>query len=352
MRRLFRWALGGVLALTVLASASGCSTRAGYDELVLKYKAGAGDNRAFAQCIEPGKAAGAPIDDEVFSIPTSTRTWSILKEGGDSSTPIDSGSKPGPEGQAGPHVATWATVDFYINTDCRKGKDSPVVKFWESLGRRYEISADGDNGFNTDNFKGLLQKTLIPAEAKAVASGTRFYTADQLDGNTGGEREELEKRIAPMFAAELRAKLGGDFFCGVGYDRGRPVTWDEYTADGVDAAGKPTFRAVRKEGTCPPPRISIIDVDFADPSIAAARAAVYAAEQAAKAKLIAAQNEKDVADKLGQAASNESYLRYKAIEAQTKAAEALVKAAEACKANPSCTVVVDGSDSGVLVGAK
>jgi hypothetical protein len=343
MRKLTRGIITAALALAVAGSVGACSTRAGYDEVVLYYRAGAGDNREFASCIEPGHAGDYPVDDEVYSIPTTTRTWSILKDGGDTNVPIDSGSKPGPEGQAGPHVATWATVDFYINTDCTGGKTSPIVKFWETLGRRYSVSSN-DAVFSVAGFKALLQKTLIPAEAKAIAAGTRFYTADQLDGNTNGEREEMEKRIAPMFAAELRAKLGGDFFCGVGYDRGRPVEWDEYAADGIDAFGKPSIYSTRKHGTCPPPRISVIDNDIADPAIAAARAAVYAAEQRAKANLIAAQNEKDIADKLGQAASNEAYLRYKAIQAQ-------LAAAEACKANPNCTVIIDGTGhAGVVTG--
>lgn len=335
-------AFGVVVALAF--ALMGCATRAGYDEIVLYYKSGAGDNKAFGECIDPGKAGSYPVDDEVYSIPTSLRTWNIRREGGDTDKAIESGTKPGPDGQPGPHVVTFAAADFFINTDCHKGKDSPVVKFWESLGRRYGVSEDGENGFKPDKFRTLLLNTIVPAQEKSLAEGTRFYSADDLDANTHGERGELERRMAPLFAAELRAKLGGDFFCGVGYDRGRQVEWTEWVADGAEPDGRPRVKEEKRKGTCPPVRISITDIDYADAGIAQARANVYKAEQEAKAKLIAAQAELDQSRILGQAASNEAYLRYKAIEAQTRAAEA-------CKANPNCTVIINGS-AGVNVNTK
>jgi hypothetical protein len=346
MRPRLRVVAAFLLAIGVLLSSGACSTRAGYDEVVLYYTSGTGDNRAFKECIDPGKAGSYAVDDEVFSIPTSLRTWNIRREGGDTDHPIESGTRPGADGQPGPHVVTYAAADFYINTDCKAGKDSPVVKFWESLGRRYGISEDGDDGFKADKFKTLLLNTIVPSQEKSLAEGTRFYSADDLDANTHGERGELERRMAPLFAAELRAKLGGDFFCGIGYDRGREVEWTEWVADGTEADGRPKVREEKRKGTCPPVRISITDIDYADAGIAQSRANVYKAEQDAKAKLIGAQAELDQSRILGQAASNESYLRYKQIQAQAAAAEA-------CKANPNCTVIIDGTaGGGVNVNTK
>lgn len=344
MRTLTRRLLAGVAALAVAATAAACSTRAGYDEVILYYKAGTGDNRAFSSCITPGTAGDYPVDDEIYSIPTSVRTWNIRHEGGDTDRAIDSGTKPGSDGQPGPHVLTYATADFFLNTDCTGGANSPLVKFWESLGRRYEISADGESKFSIENFRKLMLNTIVPAEEKSLAEGTRFYSADDLDANAHGERGELERRMAPLFQAELRAKLGGDYFCGIGFDRGKPVTWKELVADGIDPDGKPKVKEVEETGPCPPVRISITDIDFADPKIAAGRAGVYAAEQERKRALIAAQTELDKANLLGQAAQNEAYLKYQQIQSQNAAAEA-------CKANPNCTVIIDGTGGGVLVGA-
>lgn len=340
-----RGILAGVLAVSVLAGVGACSTRAGYDEVVLYYMSGAGDNKAFGSCIEPGKAGDYPVDDEVYSIPTSLRTWNIRRQGGDTDQAVDSGTKPGADGQPGPHVLTYAAADFFINTDCKDGKNSPVVKFWESLGRRYGIAENGENGFKVAKFRDLMLNTIVPSEEKALAEGTRWYTADDLDANAHGERGELERRMAPLFGAELRAKLGGDFFCGVGYQRGREVSWTELVPDGVDADGKPKVKEERRSGTCPPVRISITDIDYADPGIAAARAGVYRAEQEAKAKLIAAQSELDRSRILGQAAQNEAYLRYQQIQAQ-------LAAAEACKSAPACTVIIDGTGNASILTGK
>lgn len=335
------------MAVAIVTGAGACATRAGYDEVILYYAAGAGDNRQFVECIEPGHAGSYPVDDETYALPTSLRTWNIRREGGDTDKPIESGTKPGPDGQPGAKVLTFAATDFYINTDCSAGKDSPVVRFWESLGRRYGIAVDGEDGMNSfkpDAFRTLLLNTIVQAQEKVLPLATRFYLADDLEANTHGERVELERRMAPLFADELRAKLGGDYFCGVGYNRGQKVSWTEWVADGVDADGRPKVKEEKREGSCPPVRISITDIDHADQGIAAARANVYKAEQEARAKLIAAQAELEQSRVLGQAASNAAYLKYKAIEAQSRAAEA-------CKANPKCTVIIDGSGAGVNVNA-
>ena len=346
MRRVL--ALFALLAVGFTASA--CSTRPASNVELLYYKAGLGENKAFVECIRPGTSGKYPVDDETFTILTDTRTWNIAAEGGDTDKPIESGTKYGPDGQPGPAVKTWASADFVINRDCTGGSASPVVRFWETLGRRYEVSGDDEEyGWNQANWIKLLQNTLVTAERKALAEGTRFYTADELDSNAKGQRAELEKRIAPLFASELHAKLGGDFFCGVAYQtdsdgKAVEVAYDDYLPDGVNEDGSLKFKVEQRKSTCPPIRISITDVDFANAEIAAARADVYSAQQRAKATLIAAQAELDKANKLGQAANNEAYLRYKQVEAQ-------LAAAEACKANPNCTVIIDGTGAaGVNIG--
>lgn len=327
--------LCALLALGVVLPAGACSTRAPSDQIVLYYKAGTGDDRQFGECIEPGKAGSYPVDDEVFYLPTSLRTWNIRPEGGDTNKPIKSGTKPVGT-QPGPEVVIYATADFYLNTDCGDGKDSPVVQFWENTGRRYGVSVDGEEGFSDDKWRAMLLNTLVPAEEKALREQTRNWTADELDANLNGAWAQMEKQLGPLFLEQLRAKVGGDYFCGTGYARGTEVEWPEWVADGTDEKGLAKFREEKHRGKCPPVRISIIDVNFADDNIAKARAAVFAAEQEAKAKLIAAQAELQQSQILGQAASNEAYLRYKQIEAQAKAAEA-------CKANPNCTVIIDGT---------
>lgn len=340
----------GVATPAVMGTAA-CATRPAANVMLLYYDAGSLENKEFAECVLPGTSGSYPIDDETYTILTDVRTWNIAPTGGDSNTAIESGTKPGDKNQPGPKVKTWASADFVINRDCSGGAGSPVVKFWETLGRRYHISIDDDeNGWDNAGWTNLLQNTLVVAERKAIAEGTRFYSADELDSNVDGVRIELERRIALLFQQELRAKLGGDFFCGVGFQtdaKGKPVAvaYEEYVQDGVDpATGRLKFKVEQRTSTCPPVRISITDVDFADPKIAEARSDVYAAEQRAKATLAAAQAELEKSNLLGKAASNQAYLRLKQVEAQ-------LAAAEACKTNPTCTVIIDGSgNAGVNVG--
>lgn len=327
----------------VAAGLTGCSTRAPSDQIILYYASGTGENKKFQECIEPGKAGSYPIDDETFALPTSLRTWNIRPEGGDSSTPIKSGTKPAKDGQPGPEVVIYATADFYLNTDCGKdGKDanSPVVQFWENTGRRYGVAVDGEDGVKADAWKTVLLNTLVPAEEKALREQTRNYTADELDANLDGVWTTMERQLGPLFIAELRAKVGGDYFCGTGYQRGKTVEWTEW----VPAEGG-MFKEEKRSGKCPPIRISITDVNFADSGIADARAKVFKAEQEAKAAYIRAQSDLEVAKiKAQEAALNAAYLELRKAEMQ-------LEAAKACAANPNCTLVI-GSGNNITVPAK
>lgn len=340
-----------LLAATALVlGLSACATRAPADMIILYYTAGAGEDKKFSECIEPGTSGSYPIDDEIFALPTSLRTWNIRPDGGDTNVPINSGSKPGqqlgadgkPTGvtQAGPEVKIWATADFYVNTDCAEGSKSPVVQFWEKTGRRYEISSDGENGFNLDRFVGMLKNTLAPAEEAAIRQQTRLYSADDLDANVNDVWTILSRQLGPEFNRQLRDKVGGDYFCGPGFVRGQDVEWVEYVTDGVDANGLPRFREDRKRGKCPPVRITITDVAFVSDDVAKARANVYTAEQNAKAALIDATSKAEVAKTLESVGNSAAYVELQRIEAQ-------LKAAEACKQNPNCTVIIDGSGGGV-----
>lgn len=348
--------VAGTLALGAVAALTACSTRAPSDSIILYYAAGAGENREFQECILPGQSGSYPVDDEIFALPTSLRTWNIRADGsGDSKNPIVSGTLPGKDGQPGAEIAVFATADFYINTDCAKGKDSPVVKFWESTGRRYGISANGEEGFDQAAFNKMLQNTLVTSEDKALAEETRKYDADGAVANTNNVWTTMERNLAPTFLRMLREKLGGDYFCGTGYAGGREVKWTEWepiTEDEEGSApvlgpdGQPTYREVEKAGTCPPVRISITDVKLARKDIADSRARVTAAENNAKADRIDAQAQADRAAILEGVGNSPGYVRLQEIEAQKAAAEA-------CKTAPNCTVIIgDIGGAQVPVGGR
>jgi len=249
----------------------------------------------------------------------------------------------------------YATADFYLNSDCKAGAKSPIVRFWESTGRRYGISADGEDGFNQGNFNRMLLNTLVPAEETALRQETRKFGADVLNDNIGNVWTTMERNLAPTFQRTLEDKLGGKYFCGTGFAGGAEVEWTEWqavtedeegSAPALDASGQPVYREVKKKGSCPPVRITITDVNFKDPKIADARARAYAAEQDANAKRIEAQGEADRAAILEGVGNSPGYVRLQEIEAQKQAAEA-------CKVSKNCTVIIgDPGNTSLPVGGR
>lgn len=358
---------GGIfLALAaVVVTLTACSTYAAPDQIILYYKAGTGDQRQFGECIQPGQSGSYPVDDEIYALPTSLRTWNIRPKGGDTADPIASGTLPETVNgavQPGPEVVVYATADFYLNSDCKAGAKSPIVRFWESTGRRYGISADGtgedgDGGFSQANFNRMLLNTLVPAEETALRQETRKYDADALDANTNNVWTTMERNLAPTFQQALEDKLGGKYFCGTGFAGGAKVNWTEwqpafknggtsFEEPELDANGQPVYEEVKKSGACPPVRITITDVNFRDPNIVKSRNKAYAAEQEANAKRAAAQGDADAAAILNGAGNSPGYVRLQEIEAQKQAAEA-------CKVSKNCTVIIgDPGNTSLPVGGR
>jgi hypothetical protein len=318
--------LGGALLIGVTA----CSTRPPVDEVWLFYMNGSVDKKEFSECVDPNTKGPWRANNDTFALPTSLRTWNVAPTGGDTNQPTIVGSEPAADGQAGPQVSIWSTVEFYLNTNCDGGKDSPVVKFWDNTGRRYGLST-GDADFNEGAWTSVLANTLVPVQAKAMQRVARQYTADEMDTNllnqdpakplTVDQRDvwkSMEAAMAQEFTEQLKLKVGGDYFCGVGYDR--------------------------KSGTCPPVRVSITDINYADETLQKKRAEVRAAAEDAKKRLIDAQSQTAVSAELAKAAKSPEYLRLKELETW-------LAGVQACAQNPNCTTFL-GEPAGVAVTKK
>lgn len=336
--------VGAALAAVAVVGVLGaCSSRAEPDEIGLYYTKGSVEGTKFQECVEPSTKGPGTVNDEIYWLPTSLRTWNIQPEGGDTATPITAGSKPDANGQAGPQVHVWATTEFYLNSDCtdadgRETTQSPVVLFWEKTGRRYSVTAaQGDEGW-----KNMLLNTLVPVLERTMQSVTRNFTADELDANIADTWVKAEALMREEFTAQLRSKVGGDYFCGPEYQRDREVTWTQKTVKNENNAF--VFGADEsKSGTCPPVKVTISNVDYADKGLQDARAATRKAAEDAKKRLIEAQAKVDEARILSKAANDPNYMRLKELETQ-------LQMAQACAANPNCTLII-GAD-GAIVGKK
>lgn len=358
-------AIVGVLGLSTLSACGG--TPAAPDYLVLRYdKRVNGGGISFKECVQPSRKAGATFNDQNYAVPTSLRTWNITPEGqgGDSTQPVQTGTKRVPvlggkagETQPGADVLVYTRTQFYLNTDCgpvdkdghSNDKNSPIVRFWDNTGRRYAVSGDSETGFNNDNWVKMLQNTLVTAQMAAIRNASRDYDPDDLDGNVNGVWAKMEARMSDAFSRELQASVGGaDYFCGPQYRRdpstGQPVKVSWTVPDPADPA-----KTIQQEGTCPPVRISITDVVFANSDVAAARAKVTAAQLNSRAADIDADSKVRVANKLKGAGAQGAAVQQQQNQLLIEQ-ENTKQVAECAKAGARC-VVINGGNSNVTVGA-
>lgn len=308
---------GVVLAgLLLVGGLSACSEIAPPDAVGLYYMEGPSDGYKFDHCYNPGATTDYVWNNSTVLLPASLRTWKISEDSTDSNKPIQVPSAPQAEQPGGVMMNIWTQTNFVLNTRCgadSKDPNSPIVQFWEKIGRRYQANTD-------PGWKNMLENTIVTALTTVTANVVREYQADELV--SGVVKEEIQQKISRLFTPELKRLVGGDYFCG------------------------PTFS--RESDACPPVEVLLLPVDYANPSIQQARdekqaaieraaAEVAAAQGKAAAQVAEAQGKLDAANKLAQLLSNPAWLEYQRILAMQE-----------CAANANCTIVA-GAD-GVIVG--
>lgn len=294
-----------VIAVLALGSAAACSTVAEPDKVGMYYKAGSIDGNHFDHCFKPGSTSDPEWNNYVVYLPASLRTWNISSDGrGDSSAPIVVNSKP-EEGQpSGVQVSLWTQTNFSLNTFCggdEKDANSPLVQFWERIGRRYQ--ADTDEGWKT-----MLSNTIVTALETTSRSVAREYTADQLV--SGLVREEVQSKIAALFQTEIKRVVGGEFFCSPTYQRG---------------------------GDCGEVQILLKDVDYTNASIQQARDEKQAAIERAAAAVAEAQGKVEAAEAVGALYNNPNWVELEKLKIQLE----MIKACPNCVTLGGTDVIVD-----------
>lgn len=308
-----------VIALSVVLAGvtAGCSEIAPPDEVGLYYMKGQIDGYHFDHCFDPGSTDKWIANNEVIKLPNSLRTWNIAPNGtpgADSNTPIVVNAAPEKDQPSGPQVSLWTQTNFSLNTFCGKDnndKNSPIVQFWEKIGRRY--GADNDTGW-----KKMLSNTIVTALETSARSVVREYTADVLVSGT--KREEVQTKISALFQTEIKRVVGGDFFC------------------------SPTFDRKTAELVCGEVQVLLKDVDYTNVDIQKARDEKQAAVERAAAQVAEAQGKVQAA-----AAQDKLYQNKAWIELEL--AKLKLQQVQACSANPNCTVIL-GADNGVIVNTK
>jgi hypothetical protein len=311
------------LGLGLIASASACSTIAEPDNLILQYTGGSLDGSKFKECIEPSKKGPGVVNDHNIYLPSSERSWAIRPDGsGDTAQAVEGGTKQDAKGNQGPKVQVYATLRFYLNTNCDDKANSPVVRWWESVGRRKGADVDPEKSpeeqQKDSGWTDMLKSTMVPKMEAAIRNSTPQFTADEVDNNLNGAYDKLAKAISDELGKEYGKP--GAWFCGVAFNRSLKVN---------DPAA------------CPPIDVTVTDGNYADADVAKARADVFAAEQTARAASIQAQSKVDTANKLKEAGA--AGLEVQQLQNELAIAQEQTKQAQACASNPNCTVIVGGN---------
>lgn len=299
---------------------TGCSSITDPDQVGLYYMQGSSDGNSFGHCTKPGATDDYEWNNSIIYLPASLRTWTINdNEGADSKDPIIVSAAP-QEGQpSGVQVKVWNQTKFFLNTYCDE-HGGVVKEFWEKIGRRY--GADTEDGWRR-----MLNDLLVPTLQKVNRDVIRTYKADDLVGNINGVQTLAQKEIATQFGAELNRMAGGKFFCG------------------------PSF--VRTLPDCPVVEFSIIDVEYKDDGIQAARNEKQKAVEEAAAKLARAQGEAAalVAEATGKANAAKELEKLYATPGWVALQKAIIAQQgliEACKAAKECRLVV-GADGNLIM---
>jgi hypothetical protein len=280
---------------------------------------GSSDGNHFDHCTVPSQTDDFEWNNEIIYLPVSLRTWTINDtEDADSKDPIVVSSAPQDGQPSGVQVKVWNQTKFFLNTYC-DAQGGVVKEFWEKVGRRYGANTD-------DGWRRMLNDLLVPTLQKAIKGSIRNYGADALVGNVNNVQAEAQKAIATEFAAELNRLAGGSYFCG------------------------PSFQRIKAE--CPAVEFSIIDIEYNDPGIQAARnekqkAAEEAAAKVARAKgeaeaaLAEAQGKLDAANKIRELYNNPAWVKL-------QMAQLDLQAVQSCGNNPNCKMII-GANGNLII---
>lgn len=325
-RNLRRAGVAGLIVSGVVLT--GCTVTPEPDVMILRYTGGSQQGTKFKGCVDGGTKADGVVNDNDYTLMTSERTWNIAPDSDDQKDPIVVNTKPDAKGNAGASVKVWLKTDFFLNTSCEGKANSPVVKWWETVGRRYEADVNPEQSPSEQSkdagWVNSLKANLVPVISRAVQDSGRQYTADELDNGLNDSWAAMEKVVETQIQTGLNAN--GSFYCGPGYDRKNPTN-------------------------CPPPRVTVTNISLADDGVAQQRANLTAAEIEARTKLTRANAALAEAKILEQIAQNPNYVRLKELENQVELAKIQLQIAQACSGgNGNCTIVQGAA--GVNVNAK
>lgn len=285
------------------------------NKIGLHYDGGPIEGESYNKIIQPGSGATfLGLADRLVELPIDQRSYTTCKgedvDGGDTCDGPDIVAST----KGGAEMRFRIGVSFKLNTS-----DDVIRKFYEDICRKFDCtSGDGWDRMLQVQFRGPIEQ--------AIQQSVRNYTVDQLfagvnaDGSSTSILEDVQADIAADLKENINQFVGGDYFCGPAFDRGKPEACPEFQFQITDAV--PTDDGVRAA--------------FAANLESAQK--VITAENDANAAVAKAEGTRRAQEALSGLYTEQGYIDYQKVLAMQE-----------CAANTNCTLVVTDGGSGVNV---
>lgn len=304
--------IGGILLFSAWGSVP-------VDKVGLHYNGGPIEGQSFERVIQPGSGAQflGPADTLVL-LPIDQRSYTTCK-----TEDVNGDTCDGPDivaaTKGGAEMRFRIGVSFKLNTG-----DKIIRQFNEQICRKFDCaSGDGWDEMLQVQFRGPIEQ--------AIQQSVRDYTVDQLfagvadseapdEGDATAILEQVQADIAADLKENINQFVGGDYFCGPGFDRNNPEECPDFQFQITDAV--PTDDGVRAA--------------FA--ANVSSRQDVITARNRADAQVAEAEGKKRAQDALAGLYTDPAYIAYLNAIAQGD-----------CAKREGCTMIVGGGNTGVNI---
>lgn len=280
----------------------------------LHYSGGPIEGQSFQKIIQPGSGAQfLGPGDTLAVLPIDQRSYTTCP-----SDQVNGDTCDGPDivaaTRGGAEMRFRIGVSFKLNTG-----DDIIREFYEQICRKYDCASG-------DGWDDMLQVVFRGPIEQAVQQSVRNYTVDQLfagvdeDGGSTAILEDVQADIAADLKENINQFVGGDYFCGPGFDRDKPDVCPDFQFQITDAV--PTDDGVRAA--------------FAENL--ASRQDVITARNQADAEVAEAEGTRRAQEALAGLYTDPAYIAYLQAVALGD-----------CAKNTNCTLIFGGNDTGVNV---
>jgi hypothetical protein len=291
------------------------------DKVGLHYNGGPIEGQSFERIIQPGSGAQfLGPRDTLTLLPIDQRSYTTCN-----ADQVDGDKCDGPDivaaTKGGAEMRFRIGVSFKLNTG-----DDIIRRFNEQICRKFDCGSGG-------GWDKMLQVQFRGPIEQAIQQSVRDFTVDQLfagvaeEGEGGQDATAILEQVQEAIAADLKENtnqfVGGDYFCGPGFDRNKPEVCPDFQFQITDAV--PTDDGVRAA--------------FA--ANVSSRQDVITARNRADAQVAEAEGKKRAQEALAGLYTDQAYINY--LEATAKGD---------CARREGCTMIVGDNNAGVLISPR